>query len=102
MIDRLVRAGKGRSSRWGYRDHMSGVNRRGRPRLTDEQRAAQRSELLASAMDSIRARGPELSLDDIAADSGVSKPVIYGHFGDRLGLADAVAVELGDWCFSGG
>lgn len=47
-------------------------------------------------MDSIRARGPELSLDDIAADSGVSKPVIYGHFGDRLGLADAVAVELAD------
>lgn len=47
-------------------------------------------------MDSIRERGPGVSLDDIAADSGVSKPVIYGHFGDRLGLADAVAVVLAD------
>lgn len=47
-------------------------------------------------MDSIRDRGAEVSLDDIAADSGVSKPVLYGHFGDRLGLADAIAVVMVD------
>jgi AcrR family transcriptional regulator len=47
-------------------------------------------------MDSIRDRGAEVSVDDIAADSGVSKPVIYGHFGDRLGLADAIAVVMAD------
>lgn len=47
-------------------------------------------------MDSIRDRGAEVSLDDIAVDSGISKPVIYGHFGDRLGLADAIAVVVAD------
>lgn len=47
-------------------------------------------------MDSIRDRGAEVSVDDIATDSGVSKPVIYGHFGDRLGLADAIAVVMAD------
>lgn len=75
---------------------MTGVARRGRPRLTDEQRATQRAEVLANAMDSIRDRGAEVSLDDIAVDSGISKPVIYGHFGDRLGLADAIAVVIAD------
>ncbi len=47
-------------------------------------------------MDSIRDRGADVSIDDIAADSGVSKPVVYGHFGDRLGLADAIAVVMAD------
>ncbi|MCB1010521.1 MAG: TetR/AcrR family transcriptional regulator [Microthrixaceae bacterium] len=75
---------------------MAQRTRRGRPRLTDAQRSAQRSDLLASAMDSIRDRGAGVSVDDIAADSGVSKPVIYGHFGDRLGLADAIAVVMAD------
>lgn len=75
---------------------MTGVTRRGRPRLTEGQRAIQRAEVLAGAMDSIRERGPEASLQDIADDTGVSKPVLYGHFGDRLGLADAVAVVMAD------
>lgn len=47
-------------------------------------------------MDSIRRRGAAVSIDDIAADSGMSKPVIYGHFGDRVGLADAIAVVVAD------
>lgn len=75
---------------------MTGVARRGRPRLTEGQRATQRAEVLAGAMDSIRRRGAEVSLQEIAHDSGVSKPVLYGHFGDRLGLADAIAVVMAD------
>lgn len=47
-------------------------------------------------MDAIRDRGPEVSIDDIATQAGVSKPVLYGHFGDKLGLADAVAALLAD------
>ena len=70
--------------------------RRGRPRLTDEQRAEQREKLLAAAMEAIRAHGAGVSIDDISAEAGVSKPVIYGHFGDRLGLADAIAVDMAD------
>ncbi|MCO5317304.1 MAG: TetR/AcrR family transcriptional regulator [Microthrixaceae bacterium] len=75
---------------------MAGTARRGRPRLTDEERAAQRSRILGAAMESIRERGAEVSLDDIAGDVGVSKPLIYSHFGDRLGLADAIAVVVAD------
>ncbi len=70
--------------------------KRGRPRLTDAQRAEQRARLLQSAMEAIRAHGSDVSIDDIAATAGVSKPVLYGHFGDRLGLADAIAVALAD------
>jgi AcrR family transcriptional regulator len=75
---------------------MAQTTRRGRPPLTEEQRAEQRRQLLEGAMDAIRAHGPEVSVDEIAATAGVSKPVLYGHFGDRLGLADAIAVAVAD------
>ena len=75
---------------------MTSTTRRGRPPRTDEQRAEQRAQLLDAAMKAIRRHGPEASIDDIAADAGVSKPVLYGHFGDKLGLADAISVELAE------
>ena len=82
--------------RHGYGRAMAQTARRGRPPLTEEQRSEQRRQLLEGAMDAIRAHGPEVSVDDIAAAAGVSKPVLYGHFGDRLGLADAIAVAVAD------
>jgi AcrR family transcriptional regulator len=42
----------------------------------------------------IRARGADVSLDDLAAAAGVSKPVLYSHFTDKAGLADALAVDV--------
>jgi AcrR family transcriptional regulator len=75
---------------------MATTPKRGRPRLTEEQRAEQRSKLLAGAMDAIRRHGPEVSVDDISREVGISKPVLYGHFGDKLGLADAIAVSMAD------
>jgi AcrR family transcriptional regulator len=47
-------------------------------------------------MNAIRRGGPELSIDELAAAAGVSKPVLYDEFGDKLGLADAVAVVLAE------
>lgn len=82
--------------RHGYGRAMAQIAKRGRPRLTEEQRAEQRLHLLEGAMDAIRVHGPEVSVDEIAATAGVSKPVLYGHFGDRLGLADAIAVAVAD------
>lgn len=67
---------------------------RGRPARTVEERSAQRARLLAATMAAIREDGPDLSIDELAAAAGVSKPVLYAEFGDKLGLADAVAVEL--------
>ena len=45
-------------------------------------------------MKAIRRAGPEVSVDDIAAEAGVSKPVLYAEFGGRDGIAEALAVEL--------
>lgn len=43
-------------------------------------------------MSAIRDQGPDASLVDMAAVAGVSKPVLYDEFGDKRGVADAIAV----------
>jgi AcrR family transcriptional regulator len=70
--------------------------RRGRPRLTDEERAERRRDLTVGAIEAIRTYGADQSLDELAGRLGVSKPVLYDVFGSRAGLADAIAVELAD------
>jgi AcrR family transcriptional regulator len=44
----------------------------------------------------IRTKGPDLSIDDMAAAAGVSKPVLYDEFGGRLGIADAIALVVAE------
>jgi AcrR family transcriptional regulator len=68
----------------------------GRPPRTAEERAAQRTRLVDAAMAAIRTHGPDVSVDEIAAAAGVSKPVLYAEFGDKVGIGEAIAVELGD------
>jgi AcrR family transcriptional regulator len=65
----------------------------GRPSRTDSERTLQRHRLLEDAMTTIRQQGPSVSVDDIAAQAGVSKPVIYAEFGDKAGIAEAIALE---------
>ena len=72
------------------------MSRRGRPRLTDEERAERRRDLTVGAIEAVRAHGADQSLEELAGRLGVSKPVLYDTFGSRAGLADAVAVELAD------
>jgi AcrR family transcriptional regulator len=66
----------------------------GRPRRTPEARAIQRARLLDAAIAAIRRVGPETSVDEMASEAGVSKPVLYAEFGDKYGIADAIAVEI--------
>ncbi|MGH9186705.1 MAG: TetR family transcriptional regulator, partial [Acidimicrobiales bacterium] len=54
-------------------------------------RVARRTELLDAAIAAIRREGPGASMEMIAAEAGVTKPVIYKHFGHREGLAKAIA-----------
>ena len=49
-----------------------------------------RRALVESTLRAIRARGAGVGLDDIAAEAGTSKTVLYRHFGDRAGLYAAV------------
>jgi AcrR family transcriptional regulator len=58
-------------------------------------RAARRVELLDAAVRAIRRDGPMVSMDVIAAEAGVTKPIVYRHFGDRVGLASALAEQFG-------
>src|SRR4051795_9947056 len=76
---------------------MSTARTRTAPRSTDRiaRRAARRVELLDAAVRAIRRDGPRVSMDAIAAEAGVTKPIVYRHFGDRVGLASALADQFG-------
>ena len=52
---------------------------------------ARRTELVDAALRSIRRHGPEVSMEQIAAEAGVTKPILYRHFGDKSGMHHAVA-----------
>jgi AcrR family transcriptional regulator len=63
----------------------------GRPPGPAPDPAARRAELLEAATRVIRTQGAAASMDELAAEAGVTKPILYGHFGDRAGLASALA-----------
>ncbi|MBG6096514.1 TetR/AcrR family transcriptional regulator [Nocardioides luteus] len=64
----------GRSSRW------------------DAHREARRAELVAAAIRAVDSAGAEVSIADIAAEAGVSKPVLYRYFADKAELHAAVGM----------
>lgn len=51
---------------------------------------ARREELLDAADRAIRKEGPTVSMDEIAAEAGVTKPILYRHFRDKAGLSHAL------------
>lgn len=63
------------------------VNRSTSTRPSREQR---RQQLLHAAVDAIRTIGPNASMEQLAAQGGVTKPILYRHFGDREGLGRAI------------
>ncbi|MFN2594341.1 MAG: TetR family transcriptional regulator [Actinomycetota bacterium] len=60
------------------------------PRHADA-RAQRREELLEAADRIVRRDGPRASMTEIAAAAGVTKPILYKHFGDKGGLYRALA-----------
>jgi len=54
-------------------------------------RRTTRAELLDAAVAVIRRDGPGASMDAIAAEAGVTKPILYRHFRNRDGLTGALA-----------
>jgi AcrR family transcriptional regulator len=65
--------------------------RRGRPPGPARDPGERRAELLAAAVLAIRDHGADASMTDIAEVAGITKPILYRHFGDRAGLAQALA-----------
>ncbi|MFK8025621.1 MAG: TetR/AcrR family transcriptional regulator [Ilumatobacter sp.] len=68
--------------------------RPGRPQ--GKQVVADRAQLLAAAARSINASGPTVTLDDIAAEAGVTKPILYRTVGDKAALVTALSELLID------
>lgn len=54
-------------------------------------KAARRQELLDAADRAIRRGGPDVSMEEIAAEAATAKPVLYRYFGDKGGLYQALA-----------
>jgi AcrR family transcriptional regulator len=59
-------------------------------------RAGRREELLDVAGLVIQRRGVAVSMDEIAAEAGITKPVLYRHFGDKDGLYKALTERYVD------
>jgi AcrR family transcriptional regulator len=58
---------------------------------TVARRAERRRQLLEVADRVIRRDGPAASINQIAVEAGIAKPVLYRHFGDKGGLYQALA-----------
>jgi AcrR family transcriptional regulator len=64
--------GDGRSNRW--RTH----------------RETRRREFVQAALRVLATVGPDLPMDAVAAEAGVTKPVLYRYFADKAALVDAI------------
>ena len=54
-------------------------------------RSARREALLDAADRAVERDGPATSMAAVAASAGISKPILYRHFGDKGGLVAALA-----------
>ncbi|MFC5723456.1 TetR family transcriptional regulator [Streptomyces gamaensis] len=70
----------------------------------DDQRTAaerRRKELLEAADRVVLRDGPGASMNAIAAEAGITKPILYRHFGDKGGLYRALAARHTDALLAG-
>jgi AcrR family transcriptional regulator len=72
------------------------ARRRGRPPGPTVDREERRLVLLEGAERAIRRIGADASMDDIASEAGITKPILYDHFGDKAGLAAALADRVAE------
>jgi AcrR family transcriptional regulator len=68
--------------------------RTGRPPGPARDKAVRRAELLDAATAAIREIGAEATMAELAAAAGITKPILYSHFGDKAGLGSALAERV--------
>ena len=68
--------------------------RDGRDSRWQQHREQRRESLVDATIKAIRRHGATVGMDDIAAEAGTSKTVIYRHFDDKAGLYRAVAQRI--------
>src|SRR3954452_2049804 len=84
----------------GGRNRTGGEARVGTSPRQDQRTATaaeeRRRELLEAADRVVLRDGPEASMNAIAAEAGITKPILYRHFGDKSGLYRALAIRHTD------
>lgn len=71
-------------------------------RVAQQQAVERRRKELLEAADRVVLRdGPGASMNAIAAEAGITKPILYRHFGDKGGLYRALAVRHTDALLAG-
>ena len=80
-----------RQAREIAREAAGVAGRKGSRSDRDAKRQARKEALLEAAIGAIRRDGPGVSMDQMAAAAGVTKPILYRHFHDRAGLVNAIA-----------
>jgi len=63
--------------------------------VKSERRRERRAQMVQAAMDAVRRHGAGVSVAEIAAAAGITKPVLYRHFTDRADLQRAVGERAG-------
>lgn len=82
VIERVKRSKQaGKSS--SRDEEATGDARRDRWR---KHRIARRKEFVEAALRALDTHGPDLGMEDVAAEAGVTKPVLYRHFDDKADL----------------
>jgi AcrR family transcriptional regulator len=66
----------------------------GRKRRWHQHKVDRRNELVDGTLGAIRQRGSNVSMDEIAAEIGVSKTVLYRYFVDKNDLTTAVMMRF--------
>lgn len=66
----------------------------GRKRRWHKHKVERRNELVDGTLGAIRTRGRDISMDEIAAEIGVSKTVLYRYFVDKNDLTTAVMMRF--------
>ncbi|HVB92697.1 MAG TPA: TetR/AcrR family transcriptional regulator [Acidimicrobiales bacterium] len=91
-MPRPGRQGRGRAAGPADPDPERKTSRKDPGGQTDRQvrRDARRIVLIEAALAVVRRDGPGASMDQMAAEAGVTKPILYRHFGDRAGLVAAI------------
>ncbi len=72
----------------------SGVPSDGRDRRWEQHRQERRTALVDATIRAIRRHGATVGMDEIAAEAGTSKTVVYRHFRDKAGLYRAVVSRV--------
>jgi AcrR family transcriptional regulator len=72
LMGRAVKPNDGRVTRWSAH------------------REERRREFVRAAIAVVGRDGPDLAMDSVAAEAGVSKPVLYRYFGDKAALVRAL------------